>query len=152
MPDRLRRLLLKLPLLASLGSSAAAGQGSGSRPSWHLPDGTFTNNHNHHTGGFLKLLRAFSGDWPPRIEFPIAASGPDQFRTAAGRPAITWIGHATFLIQIGGLNILTDPHFTERASPLPFFGAPRTTPPSHALAQLPEIDVVAHFAQSLRSS
>ena len=37
---------------------------------------------------------------------------------AAMVPAVTWIGHATVLVQLGGLNVLTDPMFSERASPL----------------------------------
>lgn len=52
-------------------------------------------------------------------------------------PVITWIGHATFLIQVGGLNILTDPIFGNASA---FF--PRLLPPGIALAQLPPIDLV----------
>lgn len=52
-------------------------------------------------------------------------------------PIITWIGHATFLIQLGGLNILTDPIFGNASA---FF--PRLLPPGIALAQLPPIDMV----------
>lgn len=37
--------------------------------------------------------------------------------TPAGNPRVTWIGHATVLLWLGGINVLTDPHFTERASP-----------------------------------
>lgn len=52
-------------------------------------------------------------------------------------PVITWIGHATFLIQVGGLNILTDPIFGNAST---FF--PRLLPPGISLAQLPPIDLV----------
>lgn len=52
-------------------------------------------------------------------------------------PVITWIGHASFLIQVGGLNILTDPIFGNASA---FF--PRLLPPGIALAQLPSIDFV----------
>lgn len=50
---------------------------------------------------------------------------------------ITWIGHSTFLIQMGGLNIITDPIFD---SMTPFF--PRAAAPGIGLANLPEIDIV----------
>ena len=54
----------------------------------------------------------------------------------------TWVGHSTFLIQIEGVNILTDPHFTKRASPFSFMGPSRTTPPGLSIDQLPFIDLV----------
>jgi len=52
-------------------------------------------------------------------------------------PKITWIGHASFLVQIGGLNILLDPLF---GAPSPMFN--RLLPPGIALDKLPPIDVV----------
>jgi N-acyl-phosphatidylethanolamine-hydrolysing phospholipase D len=57
-------------------------------------------------------------------------------------PSATWIGHATVLVQSGGLNILTDPIFSDRASPVTFFGPRRAQPPGIAIADLPPIDVV----------
>ena len=47
-----------------------------------------------------------------------------------GLMSVTWIGHATVLIQAGGLNILTDPIWSERASPLSFIGPRRVRAPS----------------------
>ena len=58
------------------------------------------------------------------------------------QPAITWVGHATMLVQAGGLNVLTDPIFSERASPVQLVGPQRAQPPGLSLAQLPPIDVV----------
>jgi len=55
---------------------------------------------------------------------------------------VTWIGHATFLVQMGGLNILTDPIFSERCSPVQFAGRRRVTPLPLDPARLPEIDCV----------
>ena len=59
-----------------------------------------------------------------------------------GEPTLTWIGHVTFLLQLGGLNIITDPHMTQRASPLPFAGPRRLVPLPLHISELPRIDVV----------
>jgi N-acyl-phosphatidylethanolamine-hydrolysing phospholipase D len=61
---------------------------------------------------------------------------------SAMQPAVTWVGHATSLVQASGLNVLTDPVFSDRASPVQFAGPKRAQPPGLALAQLPKIDVV----------
>jgi N-acyl-phosphatidylethanolamine-hydrolysing phospholipase D len=55
---------------------------------------------------------------------------------------VTWVGHSTLLIQIGGLNVLTDPMWSMRASPLWFVGPRRLTPPAVDFDALPPIDVV----------
>ncbi len=55
---------------------------------------------------------------------------------------ITWVGHSTFLMQQGGLNILTDPVWSERASPFAFAGPRRWVPPAVDFDRLPPIDMV----------
>jgi len=55
---------------------------------------------------------------------------------------ITMVGHATVLIQAAGLNLLTDPLWSDRASPVGFAGPRRVTPPGIAFDDLPPIDVV----------
>lgn len=55
---------------------------------------------------------------------------------------VTMVGHATLLIQMHGLNVLTDPVWAERASPLSFAGPKRVTAPGIRFADLPPIDVV----------
>ena len=57
-------------------------------------------------------------------------------------PTVTWIGHATALVQANGLNVLVDPIFSERASPVQIFGPKRAQPPGVAMADLPHIDAV----------
>ncbi len=59
---------------------------------------------------------------------------------------ITWIGHDTFLIQVAGLNILTDPIFSDRASPFSFTGPKRSVPPPMRQDELPPIQatVISH--------
>src|SRR5690606_6757718 len=65
-----------------------------------------------------------------------------SLRTDNLTPRITWVGHSTFLIQLEGRNILTDPIFTNRASPVYFAGPKRVTPPGLRLDELPRIDAV----------
>lgn len=58
------------------------------------------------------------------------------------KSTLTWIGHASFLLQMEGLNILTDPVFSERTSPVSFLGPKRAVSLPFELEELPPIDVV----------
>lgn len=100
-----------------------------------------------------ELLRwryeAWQRGLPPPPSTPIPVVAPDLAfihanakAGAAMQPAATWIGHITVLVQIAGLNILTDPVFSQRASPAQFAGPKRQTPPGLTLEQLPHVDVV----------
>ncbi len=55
---------------------------------------------------------------------------------------VTWLGHSTTLIEIDGATILTDPQWSERASPSRWVGPRRFHPPPLALADLPHVDAV----------
>jgi len=77
--------------------------------------------------------------WPRRVAVTPATPAA---RVEGQRLAVTFIGHASFLIQTAGLNILLDPVFSERASPFRFAGPRRATQPGVALADLPELDAV----------
>jgi N-acyl-phosphatidylethanolamine-hydrolysing phospholipase D len=57
-------------------------------------------------------------------------------------PTITWIGHSTFLVQLDGVNVLTDPHWGDRASPVDFAGPRRLLPPGMRFEDLPPIHAV----------
>ncbi len=61
-------------------------------------------------------------------------------------PTVTWIGHATLLVQMGHLTFLTDPIWSDRASPVSFAGPQRIVEPGVAIDDLPPIDfvVVSH--------
>ena len=74
----------------------------------------------------------------PRIDFD-----PEALQLS---PGVTWIGHATFLVRMDGATFLTDPMFSERASPLSFAGPPRLVPPGVPLEALPPVDfaLVSH--------
>ena len=64
-------------------------------------------------------------------------------RADAGELTLTWVGHSTVLIQIGGMNVLTDPVWAQRASPVAFAGPRRRLPPAITIDALPPIDAVA---------
>lgn len=119
----------------------------------HRPDG-FQNNHMSFRGKrWHEILRwrwqAWRAGHPKPLQTPIPVVRPDlAFIHANARagllmhPAATWIGHITVLLQVGGLNILTDPVFSERCFPVQWAGPKRHTPPGLSLAELPHIDVV----------
>ncbi len=119
----------------------------------HRPDG-FQNRHAaFEPKGMLTVLQwqwdAARNGRPAPPAAPIPTVAPDldfvQRNARAGaamEPAATWIGHATVLLQVAGLNVLLDPVFSERASPVSFAGPRRAQPPGLALAQLPPIDLV----------
>jgi len=56
--------------------------------------------------------------------------------------AATWIGHSTVLLQLGGLNVLTDPVFSQRAFPVQWLGPRRVVDPALPLDALPPLDIV----------
>jgi L-ascorbate metabolism protein UlaG (beta-lactamase superfamily) len=87
-----------------------------------------------------QLLSDQRKPWPKSVPAPRVPQLPAT--VAASRIATTFIGHSTFLLQLSGLTILTDPVFAERVSPFAWAGPKRIRPPALALAQLPPIDVV----------
>lgn len=111
-------------------------------PSDHFDGARFFNPGEPNTDhSLLQVLRwklaGGAATWP--VTAPVTPARPDA-RVAGLR--ITAVGHATLLIQAAGLNLLTDPVWSERASPLRFAGPKRVTAPGIALADLPRIDAV----------
>lgn len=121
-------------------------------PPAHHRDGRFQNNDGDFPAKSLaEVIRwrwqASRQGLPPRPQAPIPSQKPDldfihANTGAAQQPAVTWIGHATVLAQLGGLTLLTDPIFSTRASPLSFIGPKREQPPGLALHELPTVDAV----------
>ena len=79
---------------------------------------------------------------PPSGSFPTAESNIARPRADASTYTATWIGHSTILLQMGGLNVITDPVFSERASPVQWAGPRRVMPSALSLEALPPIDIV----------
>jgi hypothetical protein len=80
----------------------------------------------------------FGTDWPEWPEMKDLSPGPAPIaRLPQGSLRITPVGHATFLIQIDGLNILTDPIWSDRCSPVAWRGPKRHKQPAFPLMNFP---------------
>jgi L-ascorbate metabolism protein UlaG (beta-lactamase superfamily) len=146
-----RRRLLKLFGIPGLAALGGAGYVTAARSRNRYYEGPATD---HFDGvrfflpghpcdkGPLELLRWHLGggrkDWPERYPSPFRDKPPPRIQGLR----VALVGHATLLIQVAGLNILTDPHWSERASPFSFVGPKRVNPPGIAFEDLPPIDVV----------
>ena len=74
--------------------------------------------------------------------FPVEVPDLAWLKANRTQPAVTWVGHATLLVQLGGINVLTDPHFSERTSAVQWAGPKRRVPLPMQLTDLPHIDLV----------
>ena len=86
------------------------------------------------------ILRTDWPEWPKRTDF--LPGPPPVARVPEGSLYITPVGHATFLIQLDGVNILTDPMWSERCSPVSWVGPKRYSEPGIRFEDLPLVDVV----------
>ena len=114
----------------------------------HRPDG-FVNAHpsphGNSEGGFWRWQwERWQTELPPDRPERVARQTPDlqQLKNPGHDLTVTWLGHSSALWQVSGLNILVDPHFGPRASPVSFAGPRRLTPAPLGIDQLPRIDLV----------
>ena len=140
--------LLTFILLLSIMTGCQSRAAMPTDQTHHTADG-FRNLYpgGEFRGSFWKWQWERWRDGLPRVPaggYHFEVRRPDVAWLQANRddPTITWIGHALFLLQLGGRNVLTDPHLTARASPLPFAFVNRVTPPALDFADLPRIDAV----------
>ncbi|HEY0590125.1 MAG TPA: MBL fold metallo-hydrolase, partial [Thermoanaerobaculia bacterium] len=95
----------------------------------------------HERFAFLKwILTRDQGPWADWIDAPPAPAPPE--RAADGALRVTFVNHATVLIQMDGVNVLTDPIWSGRTSPVSWAGPRRRRPAGIRLADLPPIDAV----------
>jgi len=137
------RSILLFAVLALSVSQCGVPPHNASKPH-HAPKG-FRNNYPHEDHGFGDILKwqwQSRGRQAKEVHYSVAANDPEFLQQNRQQSTLTWIGHATFLLQFDGTNILTDPHCSERASPVSFAGPKRKTPPGLALEELPLIDIV----------
>src|SRR3954468_6970252 len=103
---------------------------------------TFSNRSGRNGQSFKALpglLMTRRTPWPRHVH--VTPQRPDAPRDDTD-VVITFVGHATFLIQTSHATVLTDPMFSERASPFAFAGPKRVHAPGVRLEDLPRVDVV----------
>jgi N-acyl-phosphatidylethanolamine-hydrolysing phospholipase D len=89
------------------------------------------------------VARIWASTFSPRtVSLPRVPNDGAALRSNGSEATITWVGHATLLIQLDGVNVLTDPQWSARASPVSFAGPKRVTPPGLRFEDLPPIHVV----------
>ena len=113
--------------------------------------------HHRNSGGFCNVQQASragsaleAARWIAQHFFekkenvppPVRGVSLDTLYARPERLRVTWVGHSTTLLQTPSANLLTDPIFSRRASPVPFAGPARLVPPPLAISALPPIDVV----------
>lgn len=136
---------LGLGTLGGLGASCASQsrnpyyQGP---PSDHFDGTRFFNPGGAPPRGFADIMRWRFGESPAEWPETVALTDTARPATRAEELTVTMVGHATMLLQVQGLNILTDPVWSERASPFSFAGPKRVVAPGLAFEDLPAIDMV----------
>jgi L-ascorbate metabolism protein UlaG (beta-lactamase superfamily) len=133
---------------ASFGGIAEGQRLVRMRASTHWRDGTFVNAEPTEVmqeGGSGVLTQWFSSEVMrvPTCRLPMVKDVAARLATPIRSGLrVTWLGHSTSLIELDGVVILTDPMFSERASPSTVVGPKRFHPPPVSLDELPHIDAV----------
>ena len=141
--NAVQALLLLLVACGSVGTEPLPG-----RPSHHVEGGFRNPNPDFRRPSSLTrwsfvVRRLWTSSIAPRtFDAPRIANDGTALRAGVINPSITWVGHSTLLVQLDGLNVLTDPNWGERASPISWAGPVRLSPPGLAFEELPRIDVV----------
>ena len=110
----------------------------------HFDGNRFFNPGKPMDKGVFQVLKWYATrqpqPWPPYSELERTDTPPR--RVEGNRLRVAFVGHVTLLIQTQGLNILTDPVWSDRASPFTWIGPKRVHPPGIRFDDLPPIDLV----------
>lgn len=150
----LKRCLAIVLFVAAALPASAQLDASSLGPAPRDAEGRFANpvgplSHSSFSVRFPFFLRRAAG------AFSVAPGAPDfvandgaflRENAKHSTPTVTWIGHATLLVQMDHVTFLTDPTWSDTASPVSFVGPRRFVPPGLAIEDLPPIDfvVVSH--------
>ena len=141
-------IIITLMLIVGCSSTSTAEIWAEGKPKHHTQNG-FRNypiiSEPPPVGSAFYVRRVMGSLFLPDVPDEHALSEAEsiiQFQQLSGENSITWLGHATFLIRLNGVTILTDPFLTEFASPLWEFGPRRYVQPGISLDNLPAIDMI----------
>jgi len=112
-------------------------------PSDHFDGKKFFNPGDKSGHGFLDLIKwkmtSRAAPWPAHVAVAPAFLPPAP---ASGGVAATWVGHSTFLLRSATAAVLTDPVFSDRASPVSWAGPRRAMPPGVPFEAVPKVALV----------
>jgi N-acyl-phosphatidylethanolamine-hydrolysing phospholipase D len=136
-------------LLALSCATANPLQNNLDRPAHHTDDG-FRNLHieipDKTFFSYLKMRYLSDVDWADHEgeadQVPFQTLDLDSVSNPSDGLQVSWLGHSTFLIQLNGITLLTDPVFSDRSSPFSFMGPKRYVPHVVDYDKLPKIDYV----------
>lgn len=134
-----------LPKSSRCPPRAPASEKAPAAPGSDHFDGRLFFNPGVQTDRSLAELRRWQRErrpppWPRNV--PNGQHPPPVQDVPVGELRVTDVGHVTYLIQVAGLNLLTDPVWGERASPVAWAGPKRVRAPGIAFDDLPRIDAV----------
>jgi N-acyl-phosphatidylethanolamine-hydrolysing phospholipase D len=139
------KIIVLLILLVACSGAKEPIQG---QPAHHVAGGFRNTNPDFRrpsswTRWSFIVRRLWTSSIAPRsFAAPRVANDGASLRAGRINPSITWIGHSTLLVQLERVNILTDPQWSQRASPVSWGGPRRLSPPGLAFENLPRIDFV----------
>ncbi|HKP16155.1 MAG TPA: MBL fold metallo-hydrolase [Gemmatimonadaceae bacterium] len=142
-----RSLLATLALAAALGGCASVAAKAYRGPTSDHFDGRHFHNPQRFSDAMMKdavrrSLSILAGDSRGGAKWVTAPPDTPPPRVGGGRLRVTFVNHATLLVQMDSLNILTDPIWSDRASPFSWVGPKRRSPPGIRFEDLPPIDIV----------
>ena len=150
---KVRHAFVMMLLCAILLMSLSVGGGTGAEPvregQTHILQDGFRNTNPAFAPPSLweRLiflpLRTWTTTFHTRTaDLPRVENDGSALKSNRTDATVTWVGHSTLLIQLDGVTILTDPQWSERASPVTFAGPKRLMPPGVSFEQLPTVDLV----------
>src|SRR5262249_20138651 len=144
-----RRTIAAVAGLAAAGATGWAARAAMARyydgpVSDHFNGTHFVDPDGTPPKGIVDMIRWWTGpgkaQWPAWVPSPFADRPPARVTGTGWR--ISYVGHASILLQTAGLNLLIDPVWSERVSPFSFAGPRRVNDPGVAFEALPAIDAV----------